>query len=183
MPAGVLAGDYSLKLYAIGAYMLATVETCGSQSQEIWAALSSIDLKLLEEIAFLCRLRAKESPSGKPWCHPGRKYLAAKLRRSVVTISRHVSKLKHLGILDAFQPRPDGGHWRTNVYRLRSRRSWRLARIGVLIERVAHRIIPSRSQVPIGSAKCSTFDTRPDFQSLYRRWMARGIDAATNPEG
>lgn len=154
--------------------MIATPKTVALQVPEIWAALSSIDLKILDELAFLCRCKAKTNLSGKPWCHPGRVWLAQRLRCSVVTISRHVSKLRRLGVLDAFQPRKVHGRWQTNVYRLVSRAAWRMARIRVLIERVAHRTIPLRSPLSPETARRSTFDTRLEFNRLYAAWMDRG---------
>ncbi len=147
---------------------------------EIWAALSSIDLKVLEQLAFLCRLKARERPGGAAWCHPGRRWLAERLRCSVSTVSRHVCKLRRLGVLDKFQPRPRGGIWRTNVYRLLSRRSWRLARIGVLIERVAHRSRLHAHYSPKESAKRGSSDSRLEFSALYERWMSRGKATETS---
>ncbi len=174
---------HSFDAYDMEARMEASGIVNRPDPAEIWAALSSIDLKILDELAFLCRLKQRESQSGAAWCHPGRRYLATKLRRSIVTISRHVSKLRRLGVLDAFQPRPRHGRWQTNVYRLISRHSWRLARIRVLIERVAHRRLRSVHYSTKETAKRTTNDTRREFDTILKRWLARGNDAGDPPAG
>ena len=63
---------------------------------ETYQKLDGIDLKLLNEVAYLSKLQKKRT--GSAYCCPGRAYLAAKVGCDVGTISRHTSKLVALGI-------------------------------------------------------------------------------------
>jgi len=81
---------------------------------QAWWELDGTDFRLIEELAFLQGTR--------PYCFPSREYLAAKLKVSIGTISRHTHKLSHLGLLK-IQPRRYrrvDGTWRTrsNLYAL-----------------------------------------------------------------
>lgn len=112
--------------------------------QELWRQLRSIDAGLLDNLAFLCRLRRAESGTGAAYCTPGRAWLAQRLGVSVWTISRHTSRLKRLGALEKVQRRPKAGKWQTNLYVLRGRCAWI---VGTALARV--RRPPSR--VPSGA--------------------------------
>src|SRR5215510_7026865 len=79
-----------------------------SRLPEWWYELDGIDFRLLEELLFLS--------DGEGFCFPSRAYLAAQLRVNIGTISRHVTKLNRLGVLQVKQRRakhPDGT-WSTH---------------------------------------------------------------------
>jgi hypothetical protein len=103
---------------------------------DIYQKLDGIDLKLLNEFAFLSRLQRKRT--GSAYCCPGREYLAGKLGCDVGTISRHTSKLVGLGILDKRQRRPVRGIWQTCLYRLRSYKAWMLGQIAGLTRKIGN---------------------------------------------
>lgn len=147
----------------------------------LWRQLSSIECRLLEELAYLARLQAKRSKSGAFYCVPGREYLAKKLGCSVVTVSRHVSRLKGLGLLSAFQRRPQEGQWQTNLYRLIHPLSWGVARIRHLVATTSYRV--SR-MTHLASSKKTKINSKPDnadFEALVGRWLGRG--EAAKPSG
>lgn len=147
--------------------------------QEIYQKLDGIDLKLLDELAFLCRQQKKKT--GSAYCCPGRRYLAGKLGVDVGTISRHTTKLLELGILDKRQRRPVRGIWQTCLYRLRSWQAWALGRVAGLIRKVGN---PHR--VRLGARKAffkrkieASQDYSPPQNNLGKlildRWKARGL--------
>ena len=97
--------------------------------EDIWRQLDGIDLKILDWLCYLSKKQGERSPGGAKYCFPGRKFLAGKIGVSVWTISRHISKLKRLGILSAYQRRPKGGRWQTNLYRVINWLGWRIGQI------------------------------------------------------
>ena len=97
--------------------------------QDIWKTLNGTDLKVLEEIGFLARLQGKTSTSGAKYCCPSLKYLSKKLGKTFWTISRSISKVSSLGLLDVTHRRKRSGHWQTNFYRLRHWLGWKVAGI------------------------------------------------------
>ncbi len=142
-----------------------------------WNKLTGIDTRLLDQLAFLCRLTHKSSRTGAYWCHPSRRWLAQQLRCSIPTITRHVAKLKQLGALIVFQPRKQGIWWQTNIYRIISPSAWKVAALRHLLSRIGHR----RSKVISLASKNSESPTqeqrRADFTALLKRWQARGAPA------
>ncbi len=145
--------------------------------EDIWRQLSGVDLKLLDEIAFLSRKRAERSRSGALYCAPGRKYLARKIGVAVSTISRHVSKLKRLGLLTALQRRPIGGIWQSNMYKINSWLGWRLAGIRDMVRKIGSRVakkahialLRSKSISPRGESPIG-----PSGQAILKKWESRG---------
>lgn len=103
-------------------------------------ALDGTDYRLIEELAYLSRLRRRKSPSRATYATPGRRYLARKLRVCTATISRHNTKLSRLGILAIIHRRKERGRWQTNLYRLIHWQAWRHRRVGALAERLADRL-------------------------------------------
>jgi len=96
--------------------------------QTLWRQLSSIDIRLLEVLAYLSRLTARRSPTGASYCIPGRAWLATRLGCSRETISEHVARLARLGLIHRQQRRPVDGRWQTNLYRLIHPGAWVAAR-------------------------------------------------------
>ena len=60
-------------------------------TREVWLQLDGIDFRLIEELTFL--------QGNRGYSFPSREYLASKLKISIGTVSRHVSKLRSLGLL------------------------------------------------------------------------------------
>lgn len=113
------------------------------------AALSGHQLLLLDEIHYLSERWRERSRSGTAYATPSREYLAAKLRCSVVTVSRHIARLVKLGYLDRTQRRPRLGQYQTNLYRLNhalAQPARRLvASLQAALSRVSHVIHKQRS--------------------------------------
>jgi len=144
-----------------------------TETKTLWATLSGVDLRLIDEIRFLSDLQAKKSPTGATYCMPGRKYLAAKLSVSVRTISRHVAKLASLGVLAVTQRRPQAGHYSTNLYRLSSNIAWCLARIVAKIANRFHRG-PKKSHIaPSREGYISPEARKEEIAAILKAWQAR----------
>lgn len=139
-----------------------------------WRQLSSIDLRLLDELAYLCRRTQERNRSGAAYAFPGRKYLAAKLGCSIVTVSRHVAHLTRLGILDRLQRRKWRGTWQTNLYRLIHPIAWRAARLREMLQRVTNRVSRMTHIAPRKGISHEPKPPSPDFDALLARWTARG---------
>jgi hypothetical protein len=154
--------------------------------QETYQQLDGIDLKLLEEIAFLCRQQRKRT--GAAYCYPRRAYLAGKLGCDVGTISRHTSKLAGLGVLEKIQRRRIRGIWQTCLYRLRSWQAWMLGRVAGVVRKVGnfHRVRPNAHKASLGrKMETSEAKTRPQnhvSQIILARWKEKGLLPADFPE-
>ncbi len=146
--------------------------------QETYQKLDGIDLKLLNEIAFLSRLQRKKT--GSAYCCPSRNYLAGKLGVDVGTISRHTTKLLELGVLEKIQRRRVRGIWQTCLYKLRTWQAWALGRVAGLLRKIG-----SHHRVRLGAPKHSLErkkETSEPFSSLKNtkgeeilaRWKAKG---------
>jgi len=149
--------------------------------QDTYNKLDGIDLKLLDEIAFLCRQQKKKT--GSAYCCPGRQYLADKLGCDIGTISRHTTKLLELGVLDKRQRRPVRGIWQTCLYRLRSWQAWALGRVAGLLRKVGnpHRVRPDARKAFL-KRKVETSQEHSPLQNdvgklILDRWKARGLIA------
>lgn len=106
----------------------------------IWNQLSSLDVRILDELAYLSRLQAQKSTTGARYCVPGRRWLAERLGCSVETISEHTSRLADLGLIRKLQRRPLDGKFQTNLYRLIHPMAWMAARVARAVTRVANRM-------------------------------------------
>lgn len=133
--------------------------------RSVWNQLTSIDLRLIDELAFLSRLTSKSSRSGATYCFPGREWLAARLGCSVETITRHTKKLRDLGLLHKLQRRQVAGSWQTCLYRLVHPMAWAAAALRSKIAATARRLSelphiasPSERRVTVQSSKESLRD-------------------------
>lgn len=81
-----------------------------------WNALKARDFQLLDHLLFLSHSNARRNNSPALYSWPGREWLAAKLRCSVRTITRHTTRLAAAGLLRRVQRRPEHGQWRSNLY-------------------------------------------------------------------
>jgi len=157
---------------------------------EIYRKLEGVDFRLIDELSFLANLQAQRT--GSRYCIPGRKYLARKLGVCVRTISRHLSKLRRLGVIDAIQRRPVRGQFQTNLYRVYEWTVWQARRVMSLIRDVWEAVKPKkRAPAPaptllpdrgtplahlapkkerITPPETNILETNP----LLREWMKRG---------
>lgn len=160
---------------------MSTTMALGQQRwpRELWNQLSSIDLRLIDELAYLCRRQAQTGRSGAAYCHPGRRYLARKLGCSIPTVSRHISKLKALGMLTAFQRRPKHGTWQTNLYKLIAWTSWRAAQIRHLVASVAHRVSKPTHIAASSEANSQPQTSKESLRDVFDRWRAKGLLKST----
>lgn len=139
--------------------------------RETWNRLSSLDLRILEELAYLCRITRQRSPTGAVYCYPGRFWLAQRTGSSVRTITRHVTKLAGLGLLSKLQRRPTAGRWQTNLYRLIHPMAWAAARVRQLVTRQGDRRPPTAH---LASSLKRRSDDRNGAEAL-RAIIARGL--------
>lgn len=105
----------------------------------LWRQLKSIDVGILDHLAYLSNLTAKRSRSGAHYATPGRRWLAAKLGVSIRTITRHTTHLAAVGILTKRERRRDLGRWQTNLYCLVGRGAWMIARRAQSLRRPLNR--------------------------------------------
>ena len=137
----------------------------------LWNQLRSIDLRLLDELAFLSRKQRQRSPSGATYCCPGRAYLARKLDCSIETISDHISHLAQLGLIHRVQRRPHAGRFQTTLYRLIHPMAWAAARVRQLVLRTAHRV-PIKTHI---ASVQKNRDSIPRQKESLRDIIARGL--------
>jgi DNA-binding transcriptional ArsR family regulator len=107
--------------------------------RDTWNQLTSIDLRLLEEMGWLSRQTHRRSPSGAYYCFPGRLWLGIRVGASTRTISRHLAKLARLGLLSKRQRRPRLGRWQSNLYRLIHPMAWAAARVRQMLTKCGDR--------------------------------------------
>lgn len=86
--------------------------------------LNATELRLLDEIANLCRYHARHSPRGGRWCQPGRAWLANRIGVTVWTISRNTNRPRFRALVEHHQQRKHRGTWRTCKYFVRDPRVW-----------------------------------------------------------
>lgn len=82
------------------------------------AGLSGTQLLLLDELRYLADIQAQKGGKGCHYAMPSRAYLAAKTGCSIVTVSRHISRLVADQWITRVQRRPRAGVYQTNLYRL-----------------------------------------------------------------
>jgi hypothetical protein len=142
------------------------------QAQDVWLALDGTDIKLLEQLDYY------ERTFGLAF--PGRELLARKLRLSVSTISRHVTKLVGLGVLlvrrRKYRRRDGTFATQSNLYRI-------LGLIGAKIRQLVRRLITDVARprpIPKQEEKTelSNFSHIKDgeVKGILERWQGRGED-------
>lgn len=139
--------------------------------RQIWNQLSSLDLRLLDELAFLSRLTASKSPSGAKYCFPGRVWLAQRLGCSLETITRHTKKLRDLGLLSKLQRRQVAGTWQTCLYRIVHPMAWAAAQLRQKLAATADRL----SKVPHIASPSERRVNVPHHAESLREIIARGL--------
>ena len=169
--------------------------------------LTIYDLYILEELAFLCKLKARTSKTGARYATPGELYLSRKVGIARENISRHVSKLRRLGILLVTPRSRVNGKRQTNLYRIVSWVWFRLGKITASLKSPTLDVQPPESgEIPVPNSKSHSsanhvtlpshklFSMREDIISerakgapaaikdLLTAWMGRGSDVGTIPE-
>jgi DNA-binding transcriptional ArsR family regulator len=147
--------------------------------KELEQKLDGVDLKLLNYIAYLCKLTARKSPSGAQYCYPCEDTLAARVGVRREAISRHVSKLASLGILKVVHRRKEHGTWRSNLYKIVSWEGWRLSRVAACIHRGINHVRRIAHKVPLERVNLKTQEVThgnigPTASEILKRWSARG---------
>lgn len=110
---------------------------------ETWKQLDGVDLRLLEEIAYLSDLQRKKSPTGARYCCPSELYLSQKIGVRREAISRHVNKLAELGVLSVTHRRKKGGNWQTNLYKVVKWVYWKVRQAVSGLRGKLHRVRPT----------------------------------------
>ena len=111
-------------------------------AEETLKQLDGYDLRLLEEIHFLCRCKAKSSKTGARYANPSEEYLSRKVGLSRSNVSRHMSKLSKLGILLVTHRRKVRERFQTNLYRILSWVWWRAGKIAAILRQGPNRQKP-----------------------------------------
>ena len=135
----------------------------------VWYELSGLEIRLIEELNFL--------QGSRNYCFPGREYLAAKLKVSTRTISRHTHKLQVLGLL-RIQPRRykrRNGTWltRSNLYQV-------LGFLGQKMRQILGLLAGGtmRSRTPKPKEKSLSSDLshvkNSEMRAFLERWKKRG---------
>lgn len=145
-----------------------------SGANGIWQQLSTFDFRLIEQLCYLSRLRAAESPRKSHYCTPGRAWLAQRLGVSICTISRHTSRLRRLGVLDKLQRRPVRGRWQTCLYAVVNPAAWAVRRVRALILNVSHRVAKVRHIASPEETLTPQTDRERDFRERLARLKAIG---------
>jgi hypothetical protein len=130
--------------------------------------LKTIDTTLLDELAFLSRLRRTSSPSGAAYCVPGRAWLGARLGVSIRTITRHTSHLVGLGVLRREQRRPVAGRWQTNLYVLVGRAVWLVSKTVRTLRSSPYRGTSKAHKPPSEGEGCPDGGGKVAFQAFIR---------------
>lgn len=145
--------------------------------QDTLNQLDGHDLRILEEIDYLSRLQGKKSPTGARYCCPGQKYLGEKIGLARENVSRHITKLMKMGILDVTHRRPIRDMFQTNLYKIRSWIFWRLGKILRSLRSLPKRVTqPSHIAIPVRENINRPIPKMVDpfVQSILERWQARG---------
>jgi|GEM_PF-7026111 len=97
--------------------------------------LSENQFATLQYLCYVMFLHGMQSRNGAIYCVPSEERIATFVDVHRVTISRTVSSLKSMKLLDVIQRRPVDGRWQTNLYKL-SKLFWAL--FGFIIKRFRH---------------------------------------------
>lgn len=147
--------------------------------QGTYNKITGLDARLLEQINFDCKARAKLSKTGARYSTKSEEYYAKILGVCRETISHHVQKLAKLGILDITRRRKVRGNWQTNLYRIVS---WSWWRVGALLRSLKkqpnhvtqppHKADPRRE---IKTPKEEKGGAGAQFtQEILARWASKG---------
>jgi len=139
--------------------------------------LSGSAIAVLEEIDFLSRMQARRSPSGARYCCPSEAYLSRKVGVRREQISRIVSNLARLGILEVIGRRRRGGNWSTNLYKLVSRKWWkhmRLLKVLVHSHRVRYSVHKQSIRGDVGPGEGQKgAPSAISTSEILQRWLKR----------
>lgn len=88
-----------------------------SLPREILIQLNSTDINILDTLISMCRAQVSKSPTGAAYAFPGQTWLGSKIDRARENVSRSVSKLKKLGLIEVIHRRKIRNMFQTNLYR------------------------------------------------------------------
>lgn len=145
--------------------------------QDTLNKLDGYDLRLLEEINYLSKQQGKKSKTGARYCCPGEAYLGNKIGLARENVSRHITKLSHLGILEVTHRSPIRDKFRTNLYKIRSWIWWRLGKILRSLRSLPNRVTPtSHKLIPMRDKETKPLPEVANsyVQSILKRWQERG---------
>lgn len=135
----------------------------------LFRAISSREVHLLDELAYLCSLRAISSRRRAFYATPGRKWLAARLGVSISTISRYTSHLKALGVLRKTQRRPREGHYQTNLYSLCGKATFLLAKTVQQLHRRPIRVAQTQHIAPSEGRVGGSAEARSALRAIIQK--------------
>ena len=162
---------------------------------EIYQKFDGVDFRLIDELTFLSNLQAQKSPTGAQYCIPGREYLAKKLGVCIRTVSRHIGKLKGMGVIEAIQRRPVRGQFKSNLYKVFDWTVWKVRKSISLIRDVAKALksktrAPAVTPTPMPHRRTYVARIAPEKEiapssdaiflhknPILKLWMARGAEA------
>ena len=128
--------------------------------------LDGKDLMILEHLMFLCKVHKQNSESGASYAIPSQMWLAKKIGIRRETVSRHITKLARLGILEVTHRRQVKGKYKTNMYRIRE---WKWWRTGKAIYKLRHPDGEAKSALKIkdrpSEQKPTTLEQKPAEQN------------------
>jgi DNA-binding transcriptional ArsR family regulator len=143
--------------------------------------LDGKDLMILEHLMFLCKVHKQNSKSGASYAIPSQMWLAKKIGIRRETVSRHITKLARLGILEVTHRRQVKGKYKTNMYRIRE---WKWWRTGKAIYKLRHPEGEAKSALRIEenktlsshvtetqhkTYKCAPFSRKEKGARIYRK--------------
>lgn len=156
---------------------IATNSTIGVNylSREELIGLTASEIYVLDEILRMLRVARKPKHGSKNYSVQSERYMAGKLNLCRVTVSRAVSRLYNLKLIDRLRRRKVDGRWRTNLYRL-PKTLWLRKQIAenMKVHPVPHRVAEmlhlDRMKQIIVVPK-TAFETAEDGISAIRDWL------------
>lgn len=150
----------------------------GASIQRTWRACKTLDVRLLDQIAYLSTVHNRQSKRGGRYAVPGRRWLAQRLGCSVWTISRHTSALQRAGILQKYQRPQKAGRFRSCVYWLVEPGSWVVARTRQLLRAASHRV-----RFQAHRTRSESVEEREAARRSVLRAQARSLLSGVDPPG
>lgn len=154
--------------------------------QATYNQIRGLDARLLEAIAFDCKLQAKRSPTGAKYSLKSQSYFAKMLGVCRETISDRIRHLERIGILDVTRRGQKNGVWQTNMYKIRSWIFWRLAKCLRSLRATPQRVTkPPHYSTPMREKKDhKALEGGPIghfTKEILARWEQRGLVKAQSP--
>lgn len=146
-------------------------------SREELIGLTAAEIYVLDEIHRILRIARKPKNGNKNYSIQSELYMAKKLNLCRVSVSRAVSRLSKIGLVNRLRRRKVDGRWRTNLYRLPTR-IWLRKQISEkmsfkpLVNRVTGMLHLDGIKHIIGVPK-SAFETAEEGLGQLRGWLKK----------